>query len=67
MVKFLFEFVQLIINMVNEQMIEDIKYMNAMKEYFRIFVVHNSKDKLKTFPNQEPMKFIFKIINIISK
>jgi hypothetical protein len=56
-VKFLFEFVHLIIDTVNEQMLEDIRYMNAMKEYFRIFVVHIPEDHLQMFRDQESIKF----------
>jgi hypothetical protein len=63
-VKFLFELVHLIINMGDEQMLEDIKYMNAKRVYFRIFVVHIPKDGLQIFQIQESINRIYRINNI---
>jgi hypothetical protein len=47
--------------MVNEQMLEDIKYMNATKEYFQIFVVHNPEDELEILQDQESIKIYLSI------
>jgi hypothetical protein len=49
--------------MVNEQMLEDIKYTNAMTVYFQISVVHIPIDELQIRQNQESIEYIFIRLN----
>jgi len=48
--------------MVNEQMIEDIKYTNAKKESFRIIVVRIPIDEWEIILNSEPKKTSYPFI-----
>ena len=57
MVRFSFGLIHLIVNTVDERMLEDIKYTNAMKVLFQISAVHIREECLQIFRDQEPIKY----------